>query len=177
MQYVYIHININIWATEPLRETVMRILICEDSEQNLQSAREFAEKVKGEHEVTIVSVRPARGLNGVRSGEFDVVLTDLYMELSPESPDGIQPFGLFAALGALQYNVPVAIVTDGKDHGDDPMIKRLDGFRSCNNARLQVHFVHPEKNYPAMKGVTPDGKAIKDWEFCFRALTATAAPV
>jgi CheY-like chemotaxis protein len=156
----------------------MRILICEDSEHNLQSAREFAEKVKGEHEVTIQATHPFVGIRGIREGRYDLVLTDLFMKTHPASE--IVPAGIFVALAALQYGLSVAIVTDGVSHSDEPMIKLLENFLQYPNERLKVYFVDadmdrpPESNYYSPhKGRTPERKPIKDWEFCFKQLTQT----
>jgi CheY-like chemotaxis protein len=154
----------------------MRILICEDSEHNLQSAREFAEKVKGEHEVDIEATHPLRGLHGIKEGKYDLVLTDLFMKRTPDRE--IEPIGLFVALGALQHGLPVAIVTDGVSHSDEPAISFLENYcLEYNNERLRVYFVDadmhrpPEsKYYSPHKGSAPGRKPIKDWEFCFHAL-------
>ena len=155
----------------------MRILICEDSEHNLVSAREFAEKVKGEHEVEIFGDRPGGAKRGIEGSKYDVVLTDLYMPSLPGRE--AEPIGLFIAMKALQYNVPVAIVTDGKTHGKDRNIQCLDlFFLEGGNDRIRTFLVTPEPEstdpasayYSPMKGITSEGKAIKDWEFCFRRM-------
>jgi hypothetical protein len=155
----------------------MKILILEDSEHNLVSAREFAEKVKGEHEVVIVDKRPVGMIWRLGESKYDVVLTDLFMESLPGK--GLEPIGLFAAMKALQHNVPVAIITDGETHGDNRILNLLDGlFLEGGSEKIRVYFVNTTSDseptsayYSPTKGVTPDGKAIKDWEFCFRKLT------
>ena len=163
----------------------MRILICEDSEQNLQSAREFAEKVKGEHEVVMLEragwavaevgrsgqvissvSHPDGRVTDVRYGDkVDCVLTDLYL---PTSKGTSLPGGLCVALAALQLGVPVAIITDGNAHGDDELVAMLSGVQN-QNERLQ-RFIVGQRNRTGVKGETPDGRLIKDWEFCFNKL-------
>jgi CheY-like chemotaxis protein len=143
----------------------MRILICEDSQQNLQSAREFAETVKGEHEVEIAD---DLGAGIASAGYVDCVLTDCYL---PDYMTGeIIPGGLLVALAALGKNVPVCIITDGANHGPDRLIcmTQLLG----RDKRLQVRVVNADGDgsRDGIKGMTPDGKIIKDWEYCFREL-------
>jgi CheY-like chemotaxis protein len=169
----------------------MRILICEDSEHNLQSAREFAEKVKGEHEVVIINnaSRAGQGVSGggYSPGEFyeegvltplparptwDCVLTDLYL---PDHVSGTSlPGGFYVALAALQNNVPACIITDGDAHGDDRLVCAAEISLQRWNKRLHFRFVNA-KSKEGVKGLTPDGKVIKDWEYCFQQLIQNTA--
>jgi len=167
----------------------MRILICEDSEHNLVSAHEFAEKVKGEHEVIIhetanratsvvehsekqVGSRSEGGVTvSVTYGDkIDLVLTDLYM---PTRKGTVLPGGLIVALAALQRGIPVCIITDGHAHCDDEMVTSLSHIQQ-NNERLHLYFLQDEssKGFKCWgEGGWRTDKLVKDWEFCFQQLT------
>lgn len=150
----------------------MRILICEDSEHNLQSAREFAEKVKSEHEVEICETAGMASYKVSRSA-FDYVLTDLYL---PTSKGILIPGGVVIALAALQRGIPVCIITDGHAHCDDKMVTLLADTIQQNNERLHLCLLKGEGSKGFKGWVNNDfvnGKLIKDWEFCFQRLTET----
>lgn len=151
----------------------MRILICEDSEHNLQSAREFAEKVKGEHEVVIhdSAAKAAYALMSFEEDKIDYVLTDLYL---PTRKGTVLPGGLAVALAALQRGLPTCIITDGHAHCDDEMVASLWTITERNNERLHLYLLQDEgsKGFKGWsEGGWKNGKLVKDWEFCFRAIT------
>lgn len=121
----------------------MRILIIEDDEKHILSAKKFAQECG--HEVTIVTSydeaeKALCGDDRMAREEpiknFDVVMTDLFLPCSAEGlgdPGTFwlvdQPYGLTLALLAMRTGVKaVGIFTDGNHHSH-PMIWALDTLR------------------------------------------------
>lgn len=130
----------------------MRILIIEDKEKHLLSAKKFAEECG--HPVTIVTDYDAaeKALSGDdRFGRektiknFDVVMSDLMM---PASKNGMgspaefagkeQPYGLSLIMLAMRTGVKaVGILTDGGHH-NHPMIWALDTLRGYDGKPFAI---------------------------------------
>jgi len=113
----------------------MEILVIEDTEMHMQSARE---QLSG-HNLEIVSAYEAAEIS-LQHNQYNVVLTDLMMPKggnSVMSPKGMRyifdllPYGFPLILLAAKKNVPyIGLVTD-VNHHDHPMSACIDPLSSA----------------------------------------------
>jgi CheY-like chemotaxis protein len=92
----------------------MKILLVEDGEANIQSAKnQFPD-----HELTVVkTANEAEQIIGIewRLAKYDLVLTDMYIPKSTERTE-LVPAGLTILAKCLGLGIPCAMVTDSNGH-------------------------------------------------------------
>lgn len=149
----------------------MKILVIDDQERNLQSARELLPEYG---ELTTAQTIPT-AWNILCSEQFDVVLTDMLMP--PVAEDHIRrvftkslpgyevPAGLVFAISAANMGSRVVICTDS-DHHKDYLCALLDlvpRTRSNKDNSVRTTCVEARNAFVGRSGYPDEGPLVKDW--------------
>ena len=149
--------------TTPLRPDALRILVIDDTPENIASAK----KGLAGHRLTTVGGYEL-AMEFLSAMSFDVVLTDLHLPMSSKTMGDkfvlgqLVPYGLLLMVEAARQGAKhVAVVTD-LSHHDDPFSAAFDHFagRPVTINQANVVMMH-----------SPMKDGAKDWETALERLT------
>ena len=157
-------------AVNSLLTDAKKILVIDDTVRHQESAK----RLLAGHHLTVASDYE-EAMKLMAKGEFEVVLSDLYMPMSQTASLGtsaykpweLVPYGLLLSIEAAKCGAKFVAVATDLNHHADPIAAAFDHFsrQSFSVEGAKVAFMHAPM-------IQLDGELVKDWQAVLLQLTS-----